>query len=463
MKDTIAAVSTAPGMAALGIIRLSGPEAGTICDRLFLPGKSFPFPSQMKGYTMAYGTWCDLGGKPLDKIILSAFRAPQSYTGEDVYEINFHGGAQVKRSILESLFAAGARPAEAGEFSKRAFLNGKMDLIEAEAVMDLIEAESALEQELALAEMAGGLSLAVRRLQEDVLALMAGLENIIEFSEEEAEDADYASLEEGILLLQKDIGEALASWSQGRIINDSFQVAILGLPNAGKSSLLNALSGEERAIVSDIYGTTRDTVQVKLQFRGLPVTVTDTAGLRETDDKIEQEGVLRALQAAEKADLIFWLHDPEFFDEGLEALALLEKKLSGQKKLIHILGKQDLVRDEAQLLYLEENFGKENVVSWTRKETALLAPIREQVILAYEALGSVGGGQVLIHNLRHKELLERAAEALQLAQNSLQDRHALDMTAAMLRSAEEALAGLNGSQLSDKLVEEIFSRFCVGK
>lgn len=461
MSDTICALSTPPGLAALGIIRLSGPEAGSICDLRFRPRSSFGLPSHMKGYTMAYGSWTDAQGQVLDQVILAAFRAPHSYTGEDLYEISFHGGSQVRNSILESLLASGARPASAGEFSKRAFLNGKLDLAQAEAVMDLIEAESRLQQDQALRDLSGSLSQAVEDLKDQVLTLMAHLENILEFSEENAESSDIVGLKEGLKPIRTSIQQALAHWSQGRILNDKFRVCILGLPNAGKSTLLNALMGLDRAIVSDVSGTTRDTLEANLQVAGIPVLLTDTAGLRQTADLVEREGVDRALTAAQAADLVFWLHDPQRLPESQEALASYRSTAPDQK-ILALLGKQDLY-SEAERRTQAQALDPEPVLAWSQVHPELLDPIRDQIKAAYDSLGSGQAGNIFLHNLRHKALLEEAKQALDMAAQSLDDPGALDMTAAMLRSAEEALASLSGSQVSDELVESIFSRFCVGK
>lgn len=464
MSDTICALSTPPGVAALGIIRLSGPEAGAICDLRFRPSSSFGLPSQMAGYTMAYGTWTDPAGRALDQVILGAFRAPHSYTGEDLYEISFHGGTQVRNSILESLLASGARLATAGEFSKRAFLNGKLDLAQAEAVMDLIEAESRLQQDQALSDLQGSLSRAVADLAEAVLLLLARLENILEFAEEAAEEADIKAIRQGLLPLQQTLDQALAVWSQGRILHDKFRVCILGLPNAGKSTLLNALMGLERAIVSDVSGTTRDTLEANLQIAGLPVLMIDTAGLRETSDQIEREGVDRAIAAAQSADLVLWLHDPQRLATSQEALAAYRAQAPRQQQILVLLGKQDLCQglEKGQLEALGAESGQP-ILPWSQAQPELLAGIRAQIKAAYENLGPSQAGHIFLHNLRHKELLEQAKEALAMASHSLDDQTALDMTAAMLRNAAESLASLSGSQISDELVDRIFSRFCVGK
>lgn len=461
MTDTICALSTPPGVAALGIIRLSGPEAGSICDLCFRPRSSFGLPSAMPGYTTAYGTWMDAQGQDLDQVILAAFRAPHSYTGEDLYEISFHGGIQVRSSILESLLATGARPATAGEFSKRAFLNGKLDLAQAEAVMDLIEAESRLQQDQALRDLSGTLSQAVEALKDQVLTLMARLENILEFSEEAAEEADITAIRDGLKPIQESVNQALSMWSQGRILTDKFRVCILGLPNAGKSTLLNALMGLDRAIVSDISGTTRDTLEANLQIAGIPVLMIDTAGLRETADQIEREGVDRALTAAQSADLVFWLHDPLRLAESQAALAAYLTS-APEQELVSLLGKQDLFSAEEREIQMQA-LGKAPVLIWSQAQPELLAPIRDQIKIAYDSLGSGQAGHIFLHNLRHKNLLDQAKQALDLAAQSLVDQGALDMTAAMLRSAAEALASLSGSQVSDALVDSIFSRFCVGK
>lgn len=459
MQDTIAALATAPGMAALGIIRLSGPLAAEICDRCFQPKQRFPKPSQMEGYTIAYGSWHDVDGQELDQIILSAFRAPASYTGEDLYELSFHGGSQVRRSLLESIYSAGARPAEPGEFSKRAFLNGKMDLIEAEAVMDLISAETEKQQELALQEMSGSLSKAVNSLKSELFDLLGRLENILEFSEENAEEADLNFLASGIDSVLGKIDMALEGWKQGKVISDAFKVTILGLTNAGKSSLLNSLMGEERAIVSNISGTTRDTVEARLQFDGIPVLLTDTAGFRETSDVIEKEGIERALKAANRSDLVFWLHDPIQKTESLRAFKHFQDEFHKDIPVLEIIGKSDL--PEANDLAAELN--SDQVIFWSKQDLEAPSKLRESIIKQYESLGSKQTGGVLIHNIRHKRLLDQARESLVLAKQSLADIFALDMTSAMIRSAEEALSAISGSELSDQLVDEIFSRFCVGK
>ncbi|MDO5016659.1 MAG: tRNA uridine-5-carboxymethylaminomethyl(34) synthesis GTPase MnmE [Eubacteriales bacterium] len=459
MFDTIAAASTGPGLAALGVIRLSGPEAAAICDRLFKPNSRFPKPSLMPGYTMAYGSWRDLEGKELDQLVLAAFRAPHSYTGEDLFELSHHGGSQVRRSLLESLYAAGARPAEAGEFSKRAFLNGKMDLTEAEAVMDLIAAETERQQELALQEMSGSLAKAVASLRSSLINLLATLENTLEFSEENVEEADLTFLRQGLEKVLKQINLTLAGWRQGKVLADAFRVSILGLPNAGKSSLLNSILGESRAIVSDISGTTRDTLEARVQIAGLPILLTDTAGLRDSEDLIEREGVSRAKAAAGQADLVLWLHDPLQAEASLKAVAELRRELGTEVQLCEVVGKCDL--PQAELLARSLKTGR--YIYWSKEEPARLDDLREVIAKAYAELGPEHAGGVLIHNLRHKQLLDQAKVALDLALQSLADPQALDMTAAMIRNGLASISAISQAEISDQLVEEIFSRFCVGK
>lgn len=460
--STIAALATPPGISGIAVIRLSGPRAAEVCDLAFKPGKSFPKASEMEGYTMSVGRWTDPEGTVLDQVVLAAFRAPKSYTGEDLYEISCHGGLQVRRSILESLYAAGVLPAGPGEFSKRAFINGKMDLMQAEAVMDLIHAESELQQKTAVAEIGGALSKAVGTLSAKLYGVQAHVELILEFPEHEDTPEASALIRKEISELKSELELALEGWKQGRILQDGFHIAIAGLPNAGKSSLLNAILGEDRAIVNKRAGTTRDTLEARAQIGGVPVVMTDTAGLREGEDEIEKEGVERAVKAVEKADLILWLHDPERSEESFQTLDELSCRTSGQQ-MIFLAGKQDLDPQGRLLTELRKRFADAVVLPWSVKQPDHLRALRQEIEEACACRGASAAGTVLIHNLRHKQLLEACREHLDLAMDSMDQGLSLDLTAGMLRAAQEDFAALSGTQVSDALAEEIFSRFCVGK
>lgn len=465
-ETTIAALSTPAGTSALAVIRLSGPDAASICDQGFLPYRHFPRASAMAPYTLAPGKWCAPSGELLDQIVLAAYKAPHSYTGEDMFELSCHGGSAVREAILESLYAYGASPAMAGEFSKRAFLNGKLDLMQAEAVMDLIDADSALAQHLALSELGGSLSRAVQSLSGELRSLMAEIEDLLEFDDLADVQPSERDLLSKVQQLQQRIYNVLASWKQGRVVSDAFRVSILGLPNAGKSSLFNALLGSERAIVDPSSGTTRDTLEARLRIGGIPVLLIDTAGLRESADSIEAEGIQRAIRSAGDADLLLWLHDPTAAERSRQALQDYLREHPQHAPLLLVAGKADLLdaaAREAQSSFLASVDSPWPLLFWSKWQAACPDVLRSAVQRAYEALGTGFEGQLLLHNLRHKDLLERTAEALDLAAQSLREESGLDITETFLHHAQEALYTLSGEQIEDDLVEEIFARFCVGK
>lgn len=460
--DNIAALSTPPGTSGIAVIRLSGPTVVSICDQAFQPAASFPRAAEMQPYTMALGTFCDREGRGLDQVILSAYRAPHSYTGEDLFEISCHGGTAVRRSILESLFERGVRPAGPGEFSKRAFLNGKMDLMQAEAVMDLIHAESRLQQQTALAEVGGALSRALSEFSERLYGVEAALEMMLEFPDEEDRPEARERLRENTAALVTELDSALAGWKQGRILRDGFRLVIAGRPNAGKSSLLNELLGEERAIVSGREGTTRDTVEALMEIEGIPLLLTDTAGLRDSEDELEAEGVSRARRAAENADLILWLHDPTQAEASLAELASMKEALP-QADFLLLSGKADLDSEHKGLEDLRQAWPESQILSWQKGGASAIQALREAILARYEAAGAGSQNRLLIHNLRHKRGLEEAKKHLELALKSMDDGLTLDLTAAMLRAAQEDFAELTGREVSAELADQIFSRFCVGK
>lgn len=452
---TIAAPATPPGRSALAVIRISGPEAAQFCDELFKPGKSFPRPSSMKPYTIAFGSWMNAAGEKLDEVVLAAFRAPQSYTGEDVYEISCHGGPQIVKTVMESLMEVGAAMASAGEFTRQAFLNGKMDLTQAEAVMDLIDSESGLEQDTALREMDGILAQALRRFKEALLAVQAKTELILDFEEEDADPGELRILLTEVEGVKEDILNLLSTWKQGRVLREGYRVVIAGLPNAGKSSLLNRFLGENRAIVTEVAGTTRDTLEEKISLNGVPVWLTDTAGLHDSDDKVEQEGIRRAEEAVKKADLLLWILDPERQEESLTAWENTRQLMSPESKLIFLLGKADL---DLPVRYHDL---PGPLLHWSSQDENALDSLRKAIISTYEEEG--GQQEVLLHNLRHQACLEEAASHLTMAIEGMEKGLSLDLFAGMLRAALEALARLTGESVSEEIAEAIFSRFCVGK
>ena len=458
----IAALATPPGISALSVIRVSGAGVASVCDALFSPGPAFPRPSAMKGYTIALGWWEDGQGKRLDQVLLSAFREPYSYTGEDLYEISCHGGYATRSAILSSLFDAGIRPAEAGEFTKRAFMNGKMDLLQAEAVMDLIDAESEKQRSTALSEIDGALSRASLAFSKALYELQAEVEMLLEFPEY-AEDHGG----KGGQLLKKtekllgDLELALQSWTQGRVLSEGFHVTLCGLPNVGKSTLFNLLLGKDRSIVADLAGTTRDTVTEHAQIGGVPVCLTDTAGLWLSDDGIEREGIKRARAAAKEADLIIWLQDPEQAKASTRELKELLQFCGEGKPGILLAAKSDLNVGEDQSDALRAVCPTWNFLPWSDKDPEALKALRRAISEAYDQLGS--GSETLIHNLRHRTLLQKAQHELSMAASVFREGQSLDLAAAMFRAAQEQFAEMRGEQVSDELAEQIFSRFCVGK
>lgn len=468
LLDTIAAVSTPPGQSGIALIRISGPAADWLGDLLFEPiSARFTKFSHMKGYSCAPGYWLsqpDNSGSRsrVDQVVVTKFVSPSSFTGEDVMEISCHGSTAVKQAILDSIFAAGIAAAGPGEFTKRAFLNGKLDLAQAEAVMDLINSEARMQAAAAMKQLQGSISTEVTRADQSIYRLLAQTELILEFPEHEETDENLLALAEQIRQVRQNLEHLIASYRQGRLLSEGMNVVIAGRPNAGKSSLLNQLAGFERAIVTEIPGTTRDTVQETVDLEGLPIHLTDTAGIRLSNDPVEKLGVERARRAIEAADLVIWLISPPFADIEEEISEIKRLRASGLLvKLIR--GKEDLPDSASLASWLDRGFADDVVIAYSAISGEGLQEIKETIRSVYEDRGSQGSESVIITNSRHREAAESAVRRLIEAEQAMEQGLTLDLVSMLLRSAAEHLAEITGQSVSEEIVQTIFSRFCVGK
>lgn len=453
LDDTICAPATLGGTGAVGLIRLSGPRVMQIADAVvsFKNGNA----SSSKGYTIKYG---EISG--LDEVLVSVFRAPHSYTGEDSVEICCHASSFIMTRILERLVDAGARIAEPGEFTRRAFLNCKMDLTQAESVADLIASSDAASHRLAFKQMKGAYSSELKRLRDRLLEIAALLELELDFSEEDVEFADRKKFLSLLDEAQRQITTLLNSFRDGNAIRDGVPVAIVGEPNCGKSTLLNALIGDERAIVSDIPGTTRDTVEEYFILNGIKYRFIDTAGIRDTSDRIESIGIERSFGAVGKADIILYLIDPSSA-APFSVLDAVRSKLDEWQILFTVINKSDLFSTDF-LAKLAENAGNKNVISISAKTGKGLQALTEAISASQKDRFNKDG--VTVSNLRHYEALKRAGSNLTAVSNGINSGLYGELIAEELRSAIRELNTIFGDQIAtDEILGEIFSRFCIGK
>lgn len=455
MSDTIAAIATARGPSAIGILRLSGDDTCTILDRVFRPLNKKAMSEQFHR-TMVLGNLLDRDGQLLDNALCVLFSAGSSYTGEMSAEIHTHGSPIVLDAGLQALFAAGARQARGGEFTRRAFLNGRLDLMQAEAVVDLIDAETAESARHAAAQLSGTLSRAVETVYEDILALMSRFYAVVDYPDEDIADLERDELTNTLHRSRMRLEELLSSFSRGQIVKNGLPTVLLGKPNVGKSSLLNALLGYERAIVTDIAGTTRDTVEEKLTLGRVLLRLTDTAGLRESADTVEMLGVQRSRAAAENASLALLVLDGSqpLDSEDEEAMALA----AGAQHTIAVVNKADLgccIDTQA----LEARF--DIVLSLSAKEGSGIKALCHTIEQLY-AHEDTAAGEMLT-NARQADAVERALQAVEAAEESLLTGMTPDVVLTECEQAMEALNELTGKHVRDDLVETIFSRFCVGK
>ena len=457
MEDTIAAIATAMAPSGIGIVRISGPEAVAVADRLYRGKKKEKKLADMKSHTIHYG-WIVEKEQVLDEVLVMLMRGPHSYTGEDTVEIDCHGGVLAVKRVLEAVLHAGARIADPGEFTKRAFLNGRIDLSQAEAVMDVISAKSEYALQSSVSQLQGSVRRAVKEILEKLLYEIAFIESALDDPEHISLDG-YPEKLEGIVQEEKrKIEKLLKSADDGKMLQEGIKTVILGKPNAGKSSLLNLLVGEEKAIVTDIAGTTRDVLEEQISLGGISLRMLDTAGIRSTADKVEQIGVERAKEHAKNADLILYVVDASVpLDENDGQIMEL---LKGRKTIL-LLNKSDL----------------ETVISKEELTARIDAPVlnisaREETGLAeLEALikemffqGEISfNDEVYITNMRQKRALEEALESLKLVENSIAMGMPEDFFSIDLMNAYERLGSIIGEAVGEDLVNEIFSKFCTGK
>ena len=455
MNDTIAAIATAQVPSAIGILRLSGPDTCAILDGVFCPKNGKPMSAQ-DGRNMVYGTLLDSAGRVIDNALCVLFRAPNSYTGEDCAEIHCHGSPIVLNEGLTSLFAKGARQAAGGEFTRRAFLNGRMDLIQAEAVVDLIDAETAEAARNAVGQLSGTLSRTVEEIYEALMAVVSRFYAVVDYPDEDIEDLQRAELLDTLRRSENKLQELLATFSRGKLLKSGVPTVILGKPNAGKSSLLNALLGYERAIVTDVAGTTRDTVEEKVRLDHVLLRLIDTAGIRETADSVEKIGVERSRVAAGKASLALLVLDGSapLDAEDESAIAVAE----GVANLVVIVNKADLPR-RIDVGALADRF--DNVISLSAKTGEGITTLTDHITSLYPA-GSAAQGELLT-NARQADAVSRAWNAVREARSALRIGMTPDVVLSDVENALSALGELNGKSLREDLVATIFSRFCVGK
>lgn len=457
IKDTIAAIATAMSSSGIGIVRMSGPDSFEIIDKIFEPKKAGKKLSNEKGYSLHYGFIKD-GEDLIDEVLVLAMRGPHSYTAEDTIEIDCHGGVFVVKKILETVIKYGARSAEPGEFTKRAFLNGRIDLSQAEAVIDVINAKNEMALKSSLSQLKGSVHTKIVSLREEILYEIAFIESALDDPEHISLDEYPENLLPKVQNINKELKKLLASCDNGRILKEGIQTVIVGKPNAGKSSLMNVLVGEERAIVTDIAGTTRDIIEEHISLNGISLNIIDTAGIRNTSDIVENIGVSKAKEYAEKSDLILYVVDgtKEMDEADKEIWPILENKkviiLLNKSDLDNILTKEDL----------EEKFHFPVIPISAKEETGI--NVLEDTLKDMFFQGELSfNDEVYITNMRHKEAIQNAYDSMQLVERSILDGMPEDFFSIDLMNAYKSLGVVIGEEIEDDLANEIFSKFCMGK
>lgn len=457
-EDTISAVITALGEGAVGIVRISGADALATAEKIF-KSRSGKKLSEYQHHTLVYGHVTDADGTMVDEVLCVYMQAPHSYTAEDVVEIQSHGGIQSLKKILALTYQNGARPAEAGEFTKRAFLNGRIDLTQAEAVMDIIRSRSEASLKLAVRQQNGQLAQELRKLRSKMLDVVINLEAVIDYPEEDIEDVTFDTVASSIANTAAGIENLLAHAHTGKILREGLRTAIVGRPNVGKSSLLNALLKEERAIVSEYAGTTRDVIEEQLLLDGVPLVLADTAGIRKTEDYVEQIGVEKSRRLLQDAELVICVVDGS---EGLTAEDEEILQAASEKPCVIIVNKSDLEIDTT-LQQLQERFGIDKVMPLSARTNEgidrFAAWLKNYV---YGSEGTLSDG-VYVQNARHEELLRQALQSLQDAQRAAQERLPYDCIVIDVRNAIDLLGEITGDTVQDEIINEIFARFCIGK
>ena len=451
---TIAAISTPNAVGGIAVIRISGEEAIAVAERIFTPfgGKKV---SEMEGYTCAYGIAHE-DGQRIDDCILTVFRAPHSYTGEDTAELSCHGGLYISKKILRAALKNGAITAEAGEFTKRAFLNGKLDLTQAEAVMDVIAARNELELKMAENLREGAVYKAAEKCSARLMKMLAGLAVWTDYPDEDIPEVDEESLLSELEIVKEELSALIVNYDRGRIVREGVSTAIVGRPNVGKSTLFNCLSGCERSIVTNIAGTTRDVVEESVRLGDITLRLSDTAGIRETDDVIEGIGVDIAWKTVDSSELILAVFDGSC-PLSADDFELINK--INNKKCVAVINKSD-EKKELENCQLEKYF--QHIVYISAKENQGITELEEAVKTLFE-INSDSFAAVTAANERQKMCIENTLASVLAAINAINSGEMLDAVNVLLDEAEQFLLELTGERITNAVVDEVFSRFCVGK
>lgn len=460
MSKTIAAIATATGTGSIGIIRMSGKDCFKILEKIFVPRNSEINIEEIPGYTMKYGYIVNTDSKEkIDEVIVSFFKVPRSYTTENMCEINSHGGTIVEQKILEQCLLNGADLAEPGEFTKRAFLNGRIDLSQAESVMDIINAKTDKEAKASLSQLEGNLSKEIHEIQKELLSIMADIEASIDYPEYDIEETTNNKALEVLSNVKQKLTKLENSFKNGKILKDGVKTVIIGKPNTGKSSLLNIMLDEERAIVSDYAGTTRDTIEEFIKIQDVPLKIIDTAGIRDTNDKIEEIGVKKAIKLADDADLIIAIFDcsGELDEEDLRIINLIKNK-----ETIILLNKCDLRQKNAKTINYMSKLNK-TVIEASMKTKRGIDELYNCIEKKFKMNEIDIGSETVVTNIRHKNQIHKAIESIDKALEIVNSQMPIDIIAVEIKQTLEDLGSITGDNVSEDIINEIFSKFCLGK
>lgn len=462
-SSSIAAISTAPGVGGIAVIRVSGSNAISLCSLIFKSKKkNFQFINQ-EAYTISYGSIFNSANETIDEVLMSVFRAPHSFTGEDVVEIACHGSIYIQQQILQVLVEKGCKLAQPGEFTQRAFLNGKMDLSQAEAVADLIASTSAASHRMSLNQMRGGFSNELIKLRTQLLNFVSLVELELDFNEEDVEFADRTQLLNLATTIEQLISQLADSFRVGNALKNGIPVALVGETNVGKSTLLNVLLNEDKAIVSDIHGTTRDVIEDSININGVTFRFIDTAGIRDTKDKIESLGIERTYKKIEQASIVLWILDCTKISEHMEWLTEKIEKKSRGKKIILVFNKIDKIENEERevLTQLFEQYEGQRI--YISAKNRINTDELQNALIEAAQMPEIHPGDVVVNNIRHYEALKNAHAAISRVIDGLNSGISGDFLSQDIRECMHFLGEITGQISNDEILGNIFSKFCIGK